>query len=81
MIQHIQNLIYTIINNDINITIIWIPSHCNIINNNKVDLLAKLGAQNHESAIPILIEHDIHEYYFALYNGFKKRHFKPPQTF
>ena len=72
MIQHIQNLIHTIINNNINITFLWIPSHCNIHNNDKVDLLAKLGAQNHESATPILIKHDLHEYYFALNNVFKK---------
>ena len=72
MIQEIQNLLDTIISKNVNISFLWIPSHCNIQHNDKVDLLAKLGAQNHHTAIQGLILHDIHEYYFALNNIIKK---------
>lgn len=66
MIQQIQHLIHLILTNKINLTFLWIPSHCNIPSNDKVDNLAKKGAQNISNAIYTPLKFDLHELYFHI---------------
>ena len=71
MIQEIQYLIHQIIYKNYSLTFIWMPSHCNILGNEKVDKLAKKGAQNHANSIFISYKHDFHEYSYLINNSIK----------
>jgi len=66
MIQEIQHLIHLILNKEEHLTFLWIPSHCNIFGNDKVDSLAKKGAQNLDNATSMPLKLDIHEIVFLI---------------
>ena len=46
----------------------WVPAHCGIYHNEKVDNLAKNGAKNSLNATKVDLKRDYHEYCIHLNN-------------
>lgn len=63
MVFEIVNLVHLLSNRHIEITFFWVPSHCGLYYNEKVDILAKKGAKRHLDSHFLDIFKSIHECY------------------
>ena len=71
LIHNIKQNIHQLSLQNVNITFCWVPSHCGIYANEKVDQAAKKAARNCEGSFKIDISLDLHEC-FRLVNKISK---------
>ena len=61
LIDEILQLVHYIVSHNVSVTFYWVPSHCGIQYNERVDTAAKKGAENSENSIQLSINLDYHE--------------------